>query len=467
MNKLTLKQALHDLNTKKISSPELITACQQQISSLDPQIHAFLTLNPHPKSAHPGPLEGIPLALKDNILTKGLKTTAASKVLEDYVPPYNATVTARLLENGAVILGKNNLDAWAHGSSTETSDFGPTKNPWNTQHLPEGSSGGTAAAVASDMTIAGIGTETAGSIRQPSAWCGVVGLKPTYGRVSRYGIVAMGSSLDSPGPITKTVEDAAILLNILAGPDQNDATTSPLPVEDYTKNLQKGVKGLKIAIAQNYLVKEMDALVKQLVLQAAQTLESLGAYIEEIELMDPHFAIAVYTIIQRSEVSSNLARYDGIRYGNDRGAFGDEAIRRQMLGTHSLSTGYYDAYYKKAQKVRTLYIQNFNQVFQSYDAIISPTSPGTAKKLGATQGQAMFGELEDLLLEPSSLAGLPGINVPCGFIAGLPVGLDIVGPQFSESKILQIAQAFEQATDYHLQKPNLPKNILPTLNSAY
>lgn len=455
MNNLTLKDAIDKVVTKEASASEITKACFAQIEKHDPQISAFLAKNDSGTSETSKPLRGLPISFKDNILTKGMVTTASSKILDGYVPPYSATITEKLTEAGAFIIGKNNLDAWAHGSTTETSDYGSSKNPWNIEHLPGGSSGGTAAAVAADMVIAGIGTETAGSIRQPAAWCGVVGLKPTYGRVSRYGVVAMGSSLDSPGPITKTVEDAAILLGIMAGHDPKDGSTSPLPVEDYTKNLKKGIKGLKIAIAKNYLVDEMDARVKEITINAAKQLESLGAIVEEVDLMDPHYSIAVYTIVQRSEVSSNLARYDGVRYGNDRSNFGSEAIRRQMLGTHALSTGYYDAYYKKAQQVRTLYIEDFAKTFKTYDAVISPSSPGVAKKIGATIGQAMFGELEDLLLEPSSLSGLPGINVPSGFINGLPVGLNIMGPQFSESKILQIAYAFEQSTDHHKQKPTL------------
>lgn len=334
------------------------------------------------------------------------------------------------------------MDAWAHGSSTETSDFGSTKNPRNAEHLPGGSSGGSAAAVAADMTIAALGTETAGSIRQPSAWCGVVGLKPTYGRVSRAGVVAMASSTDSPGPIGKTVEDCATLLNYIAGKDPYDATMSEIPVIDFRRNLKKGVKGLKVGLCYQELDthKTVDA--------AGKVFEKLGAEVEKADIMSPKEAIAVYTIVQRSEVSSNLARYDGIRYGNDRSHFGEEAKRRIMLGTFTLSKGYADRYYVQAQKVRSLYIKNYQELFQKYDILISPTSPDYALKLGASRDNPMFGELEDMLVEPSSLAGLPGINVPCkrNPITNLYLGLDIIANYWQEEKMIQAAYAFEQET---------------------
>ena len=298
-----------------------------------------------------------------------------------------------------------------------------------------------------------MGTETAGSVRGPAAWCGIVGLKPTYGRVSRYGVIAMGSSLDSPGPLTKTVEDAAIILNVIAGKDPNDATTSPTNFDDYTNELEKGVKDLKIGIARDYLLPNMDSKVKDLIISAAKLFEKLGAKVDLVKTLDPRFAISVYTVVQRSEVSSNLSRYDGIRYGRDRNYFGQEAKRRIMLGTFTLSTGYHDKYYKKAQKVRTLFIDDFNKVFKKYDLLIGPTMPGPAPKIGVTEGQAMFGEMADVLTEPTSISGLPGISVPCGFVDGLPIGLNIFGPQFSEGIILRTAYAYEQSTSWHKQKP--------------
>ncbi len=347
------------------------------------------------------------------------------------------------------------MDAWAHGSSTETSDFGTTKNPYNLERLPGGSSGGAAASVSADETIGSIGSETAGSIRQPASWCGVVGLKPTYGRVSRYGVIAMASSLDCPGPLSKSVEDAAIILNVLAGVDKYDATTSSNPVEDYTKNLANKINGLKIGVADDY----MDAAepeVRELVENALAEFEKLGAKLVRVKLFDPKYAIAVYTILQRAEVSSNLARYDGIRYGSGREKFGEEAKRRIMLGTYVLSAGYYDAYYSKAQKVRTVIVDDFKKAFKEVDVIVGPTAPVPALKIGASADSAMFGEMMDRLLEPSAIAGLPGISVPCGFTKeGLPVGMQIIGPQFAESLILNVAFQYEQATDWKKEKPKL------------
>lgn len=456
------------LGERKLSSAELVKDCLNTIDKLNKFLNVFVTLNPQAqdlakkadalKPSAQLPLRGIPYVVKDNFLTAGLRTTASSKVLDDYLPQYTATVVKRLEDSEAILLGKTNMDAWAHGSSTETSDYGTTRNPWNLGRLPGGSSGGSAAAVVADMTTIAIGSETAGSIRQPAAWCGCVGLKPTYGRVSRYGIVAMGSSLDSPGPMTKSVADAATLLEILAGKDTYDATTSSRGVERYTDYLTKGVKGLRIGIAREYLLPQMRPEVKKLISDAGKVFEALGARVDMVKTLDPDYAIGVYTVIQRSEVSSNLARYDGIRYGNDRTYFGQEAKRRITLGTFALSAGYAEKYYKKAQKARTLYIKDFERIFKSYDLVIGPTSPGPAQKLGASEGQAMFGEMEDILVEPSSISGLPGISLPCGFVDGLPIGLDIFGPQFSEGLVIQAAAAYEMATDWHKEKPDLNYN---------
>ncbi|HVF69732.1 MAG TPA: Asp-tRNA(Asn)/Glu-tRNA(Gln) amidotransferase subunit GatA [Xanthomonadales bacterium] len=467
MINLTLSEALQKLKSKKISSVELTKSYLERIKKVDKKINAFVTItgeealqNAEDADARRAagsdlPLLGIPLSIKDNFSTKGIRTTASSKVLENYIPPFDATVVRKLKEAGMVLLGKTNLDAWAHGSSTETSDFGPTRNPWNTDHLPGGSSGGAAASVAADFAIAAIGSETAGSIRQPASWCGVVGLKPTYGRVSRYGVVAMGSSLDSPGPITKTVEDSALLLQILAGQDPLDATTSPNVVPDYLKSLNKDIKGLKIGVPDEYF-EGADSEVRSRVEDAIKVLEKLGAVAKSVKLLNPKHSIAVYTIIQRAEVSSNLARYDGIRYGRDRSFFGEEAKRRILLGTYALSSGYYDAYYNKAMQVRSVLIADFKKAFEQVDVIIGPTSPTTALPLGATEGQSMFGEIADMLVEPSSLAGLSGINVPVGFSkAGLPIGMDIIGPQFGEEIVLNAAYKFEEATDFHTKKPAL------------
>lgn len=464
---LTISQVIKDLKEKKYSSVDLTQAYLDRIKHVDPKINAYVTITEDEalKNAQEAdtkrakgnvtPLLGIPLSVKDNFSTKGIRTTASSKVLDQYIPPFDATVVNKLKDAGMVLLGKTNMDAWAHGSSTETSDYGPSKNPWNTDHLPGGSSGGAAASVAADEAIAAIGSETAGSIRQPASWCGVVGLKPTYGRVSRYGVVAMGSSLDSPGPITKTVEDSALLLQVLAGQDPHDATTSPTAVPDYLKHMKEKINGLKIGVSDDYF-EGVDNEVKTKVDEAIKILEKLGAKVKKINLFSPKYAIAVYTIIQRAEVSSNLARYDGIRYGNDRSYFGDEAKRRVMLGTYTLSAGYYDQYYNKALKVRTVIIDNFNQAFKEVDVIVGPTAPTTALPLGATEGQDMFGELADILVEPSSIAGLSGINMPVGFSkVGLPIGMQIIGPQFAEELVLQVGYNYEKENPLYLKKPEL------------
>jgi len=460
LNKLTLIDAIKGIKEKKFSSTELVSDCLEKIETTETILNAFVTidkdnaLNQSKNIDIIKPLAGIPIAIKDNFCVKGIKVTASSNLLRDYTAQYTATVIQKLQDAGAIVIGKTNMDAWAHGSSTETSDFGPTKNPWNPKHLPGGSSGGSAAAVASDEVVTSIGSETAGSIRQPSAWCGTVGLKPSYGRVSRYGVIAMGSSMDCPGPITKTVDDAALLLSIISGHDPKDATSItegpwqiPAPLKD--------LKGLKIGLPKAYFPKGIKTTVKEAVLNAAETLKKLGAEIIELDVLDPKYAIAVYTVLQRSEVSSNLARFTGIRYGHPRSTFGDEAIRRIMLGTYTLSSGYYDAYYLQAQKVRTLIIDDFEKQFKKVDAIIGPTSPTTALPLGATEGQSMFGELEDMLVEPSTLAGLPGISIPCGFGDGLPIGLQIITPQLREDLAVNIARLFESNTDYHLQHPKL------------
>jgi len=460
LNKLTLIDAIKGIKEKKFSSTQLTQDCLNRIEKLEPILNAFVTvdkekvLEKSKKIDFDKPLAGIPIAIKDNFCVKDILVTASSNLLKDYVAQYTATVVQKLEDAGALVIGKTNMDAWAHGSSTETSDFGATKNPWNPKYLPGGSSGGSAAAVASDEVVTSIGSETAGSIRQPSAWCGTVGLKPTYGRVSRYGVIAMASSMDCPGPITKTVDDSALLLSIISGHDPKDATSiNQKPWE--IPNPLKDLKGLKIGLPKAYFPVNIKTSVKNAVLNAVEILKKLGAEIIELDVLDPKFAIAVYTVLQRSEVSSNLARFTGIRYGKPRSTFGDEAIRRIMLGTYTLSSGYYDDYYLQAQKVRTLIIQDFDNQFQKVDAIIGPTSPTTALSLGATKGQSMFGELEDILVEPSTLAGLPGISIPCGFGDGLPIGLQIITPQLREDLAINIARLFESNTDYHLQKPKL------------
>lgn len=464
LNTLTLRQAIEKLRRKEISLTELYRDTHKAIEDANSKLNVYLSLDNQAISkaekATSKPLAGVPIAVKDNFMTVGLPATASAKVLEGFKPPYESTVTQKLKDAGGVVIGKTNMDAWAHGSSTETSDWGATKNPRNPAHLPGGSSGGSAAAVASNMCVAAIGSETAGSIRQPSAWCGTVGLKPTYGRVSRAGVVAMGSSLDSPGPIGKTTEDCAILLNVIAGKDPYDATTAQKEVPDYTRNLKKGVKNIRIGVCYIDHRKLAETPAARAVEDAGKLFEKLGATVELVKLshqlkknaiLTPDYAIGVYTVVQRSEVSSNLARYDGIRYGHDRSLFGAEAKRRIMLGTFTLSRGYADKYYIRAQQVRSLYIQNFRQLFSKYDVLISPTSPGYALELGASADNPMFGELEDMLLEPSSIAGLTGINVPCFHdpITNLYLGLNIVADQWQEEKVLQAAYVYEKSTEWN------------------
>lgn len=463
LRNLTLSQYLQKVKAKEISSADVLAEIREAIAKDNPKLNVYLALNPEvhsPSSIAHSPLCGAPIAIKDNFATRGLTTTASAKLLEHFIPQFESTVTRKLLESGANIIGKTNMDAWAHGSSTETSDFGPTRNPRNPDYLPGGSSGGSAAAVAGDLCIAAIGSETAGSIRQPSAWCGTVGLKPTYGRVSRYGVVAMGSSLDSPGPMGKTVEDTALLLNVIAGKDKYDGTTSPSPVPDFTKHLRDGIKGMRIGLVYFDQEKLKGTETLKALEDAGKIFEKLGAHIEQIPLsetleknkiLDPNIAVGVYTVIQRSEVSSNLARYDGVRYGHDRSTFGDEAKRRVMLGTFTLSKGYSDKYYVRAQEVRSLYIRNYQELFGKYDLLISPTSPGYALKLGASSASPMFGELEDMLVEPSSIAGLPGINVPMHHDeqTNLYLGLNIVAPMWREVDMLRAAYAFEQNTKWN------------------
>jgi len=438
-------------------------------------MNAFIAVNEHAldearradeirESDSNSPLLGVPIALKDIYMTKGLRTTAASKVLENYIPQYDATVVRKLKDAGAVILGKLNHDAWAHGASGENSDFGPTKNPWNTDYVPGGSSSGSAAAVALNMTIAASGTDTGGSIRQPASFTNTVGLKPTYGLVSRYGIIAMASSLDSIGHLTKTVEDCAIYLNVTAGNDPMDATITKNRIPNYLEDLNKGVGGIKIGMPKEYLGSGLDPRIKENIEKVIKKFGELGAEMVEISLPHTEYGLACYYIIQPAEVSSNLARYDGIRYGYDRSYFGDEAVRRIILGTFTLSSGYYEAYYKKAMQVRTLIRQDFEKAFEKVDAIISPVSPTPPWKLGEKVDDPLKMYLSDAYTVIANLAGIPGLAVPSGFIQhqtfgagfigdlprsdrGLPTGFQILGPQFSEKLLFRIGHAFEQTQE--------------------
>jgi aspartyl-tRNA(Asn)/glutamyl-tRNA(Gln) amidotransferase subunit A len=467
IQKLTITETIEKLKKKEFSSMELTKACLEEIKKLNPKLNAFITVAEHDALVEARiadddlatdvelPLLGIPIALKDIFVTKNLKTTAASKVLDNYIPQYDGTVVKKLKDAGVVIVGKTNLDAWAHGSSGENSDFGPTKNPYNTKYIPGGSSSGSPVAVASGMALAATGTDTGGSIRLPASFCNVVGLKPTYGRVSRYGVIAMASSLDSIGHFTKTVEDNALMLNITAGNDSMDATTPKIDVPNYLANLKKGVKGMKIGVPKEYFGEGLDPRIKDIIEKALKFYEEQGAEIIEVSLPHTEYAIAVYYIIQTAEVSSNLGRYTGIRYGNDRSSFGDEAKRRIMLGTYVLSAGYYDAYYKKGLQVRTLIKQDFEKAFEKVDVMITPASPTLPWKLGEKTDDPLKMYLSDILTVHANLAGIPGLSVPAGFIDGLPVGMQILGPHFSESLLYQVAHPFEQAYPYWEEGPTL------------
>ena len=454
---LSIKKALEGLVSKKFSAFELTSAVFSMIRKKEKYIEAYLTLAeeralkeaknvdrlltdgqnlPH--------LAGIPIAVKDVIITREIRTTAASKILDDFIPPYDATVVQKLKDNHAVILGKTNCDEFAMGSSTENSAFQTTKNPHDFSRVPGGSSGGSAAAVAANMTIYALGSDTGGSIRQPASLCGVVGLKPTYGLVSRYGLIAMASSLDQIGPITKTVEDAAIVLNAIAGFDPYDATSTDLASQDYTKSLKKNIKGLKVGFAKEYFSEGLDKKVSGVIERAVGKLESQGANIIEISIPHQEYALATYYLTMPAEVSANLARFDGIRYGKSRDRFGPEVKRRVVLGTYALSAGYYDQYYLKAAKVRNLLKVDFDKAFEKVDVIIGPTSPTVAWKFGEKIKDPLKMYLSDIYTVTANLVGIPAISVPCGKADGLPVGLQIMGPHFREDLILQVACNFEQ-----------------------
>lgn len=466
---LTIEETLKGYKNKSFSVLEIIKAHLDRIHKYDKSINSFITLDEEcalreakikdemlGEESLKLPLFGIPIGLKDLFLTKNLRTTAASKVLNDYIPPYDATVVKRLRNAGAIFLGKLNCDAWAHGSSGENSDFGPTRNPWNLDYTPGGSSSGSASSVAASFTLASTGTDTGGSIRLPASFTNVVGLKPTYGLVSRYGIISMASSLDSIGHFTKTVYDNALLLNVCSGNDSQDATMPAKGKTNYTNNIDNGIKNLRIGIPKEYVEKGLDKEVKETFDKAVNTLQSLGVNIKSISLPHTKYAVSCYYIIQPSEVSSNLARYDGIRYGNPRDTFGDEAKRRILLGTYTLSSGYYDAYYKKAMQVRTLIKQDFDKAFKKFDAIIAPVSPTLPWKLGEKINDPLKMYLSDILTVSANLAGIPGLAVPAGFSKSkLPVGIQILGSHFSESLLYKVGYAFEKETQFYKNKPDL------------
>jgi aspartyl-tRNA(Asn)/glutamyl-tRNA(Gln) amidotransferase subunit A len=479
---LSIHEALTALEKNEISPVDLTSSVLKRITAVEDKIRSYITITKEyagrqakeaekqRKKGKKGALLGIPLAIKDNICTEDVKTTCSSKILENFIPPYEGTAIKKLRKHGYILVGKTNLDEFAMGSSTENSAFGRTRNPWNLERVTGGSSGGSAAAVASDECIAAIGSDTGGSIRQPAAFCGVVGLKPTYGRVSRYGLVAFASSLDQIGPITKNVRDAALLTSIISGNDPCDSTSAPITVPDFTGVLGHDIKGIKIGIPEEYFLEGMDKEVETSVQTAIKKLESLGAIPVKISLPHTGYAVATYYILATSEASSNLARYDGVKYGmRSHGkdlldmylktrtqGFGEEVKRRIILGTYALSSGYYDAYYKKAQQVRTLIKQDFEKAFSLVDVIVTPTSPTPAFKAGEKIANPLQMYLTDIFTISINLAGLPGISVPCGFTSqNLPVGLQIIGKHFDEESVLKIAYAYEQSTEWHRKKPDL------------
>ncbi|WP_431800878.1 Asp-tRNA(Asn)/Glu-tRNA(Gln) amidotransferase subunit GatA [Halobacillus andaensis] len=479
----SLRELKDKLHSKEITVTDLVNESYNRIEEVDEQVKAFLTLNKEAALKQAAELDdtrgddaaklfGLPIGVKDNIVTKGLRTTAASQFLDNFEDPlYDATVVNKLNEAKSVTIGKLNMDEFAMGSSNENSSYYATRNPWNTDYVPGGSSGGSAASVAAGEVPFSLGSDTGGSIRQPAAFCGVVGLKPTYGRVSRFGLIAFASSLDQIGPITRSVEDNAYLLETIAGYDQMDSTSANVEVPSYTDALTGDVKGLKIAVPKEYLGEGVAPEVNEAVQAALKKYEELGATWDEVSLPHSKYAVATYYLLSSSEASANLARFDGVRYGkrtenaetmldmfkrSRSEGFGNEVKRRIMLGTFALSSGYYDAYYKKAQQVRTLIKNDFEKVLEDYDVIVGPTTPTPAFKVGEKIDDPLTMYANDILTIPVNLAGVPGISVPCGFSSdGLPIGLQIIGRHFDESSVYRAAHAYEQATDFHKQRPSL------------
>ena len=481
---LTVHEAHELLKRGEITSTELTRSCLDRVGQVEDRVKAFVTVagetaleqslhaDAQPFSEGPRPpLAGVPMQIKDVICTRGIPTTCSSRMLEDFVPTYDANVVERLYDRGAVLMGKGNMDEFAMGSSTENSAFFPSRNPWDLERVPGGSSGGGAAAVAAGEALYALGSDTGGSIRQPASFCGVVGMKPTYGLVSRFGLIAYASSLDQIGPITRDVEDCALVLNAIAGHDPRDSTSiKDYDVPDYTASLTGDMRGLSIGIPKEYFVEGIDSGVKDTLTEAISVLESLGASLEEVSLPTTPHALACYYILALSECSANLARYDGVKYGYSyqdadsmweamektrQYGFGAEVKRRIMLGTYSLSAGYYDAYYLKAQKVRTLIRREFQEAFGKLDALVTPTSPSAAFRLGEKTHDPVQMYLSDVYTVPVNVAGLPAISLPCGFAQGLPVGMQLIGPYLSEATLLRIAHAYEQAAGWHKYRPHL------------
>jgi aspartyl-tRNA(Asn)/glutamyl-tRNA(Gln) amidotransferase subunit A len=481
---LTIHETLDALRGGTVTAAAVLEGYLARVEALNQRLRAYLTVAAETARGQAAladerlrrgdpvrPLEGVPLALKDVLCTRGLRTTCGSRILAGFVPPYDATVVARLHGAGAIVLGKTNMDEFAMGSSNENSGFGPVRNPWGADRVPGGSSGGSAAAVAAGLAAGALGTDTGGSVRQPAALCGVVGLKPTYGRVSRYGLIAFASSLDQVGPLTRDVRDAALLLDVIAGHDPMDATSADQPVPDYQAALDRDVRGLTLGIPEEYFVRGLDPEVEAAVGEAIRTLERLGARTRRVSLPHTAHGVAVYYVLAPAEASSNLARYDGVKYGHRAAGardvvamtartraegFGPEVKRRVMLGTYVLSAGYYDAYYGQAQRVRTLIRRDFDRVFAEVDALLAPTAPTPAFRLGEKLDDPLAMYLNDVFTIPASVSGLPAISVPCGFsAAGLPIGLQVIAKPFDEPMLFRVAHAYETATEWHLRRPPL------------
>ncbi|MBI2082329.1 MAG: Asp-tRNA(Asn)/Glu-tRNA(Gln) amidotransferase subunit GatA [Deltaproteobacteria bacterium] len=481
---LTIHELHEKLKKREIRSLDIVDSVFKRIRSVEPKIHSYITLTEElafiqaqtsdammEKQKDFPPLMGIPIGLKDIFLTQGIQTTCGSKILEGYIPPYDATTVEKLKQNGMILTGKLNMDEFAMGSSNETSSFGIVKNPWDLERIPGGSSGGSVAAVSAGECIAATGTDTGGSIRQPASLCGVVGLKPTYGRVSRYGVIAFASSLDQVGPLTKDVTDSALMMNLLAGHDPRDSTSLDEKVPDYTRSLIPDIKGWRLGVPKEYFVKGLDSEVEKSIREAIRLFEKLGAKVDEVSLPHTDYGVPTYYILAPAEASSNLARYDGIRYGyrqkeattlidlykrSRTKGFGVEVKRRIMLGTYVLSAGYYDAYYLKAQRVRTLIRRDFEKIFENHDVILAPTSPTAAWKFGEKTDDPLKMYLSDIYTINVNLAGLPGMSIPCGFTkSGLPIGLQLIGSHFQEEKLLRAAYTYEQSTEWHKRRPKL------------
>ncbi|HRT62581.1 MAG TPA: Asp-tRNA(Asn)/Glu-tRNA(Gln) amidotransferase subunit GatA [Syntrophales bacterium] len=481
LNELTIHELQDKLKRKEVSAREVVDDVFKRIDAVEGRVHSYITLMREEaygaaagadrdiRAGKAGPLTGIPIALKDVLCTRNVRTTCGSKILERFVPPYDGTVVRRLREEGAVFVGKTNMDEFAMGSSTETSWFGVTRNPWDLERIPGGSSGGSASAVAADECIAATGSDTGGSIRQPAALCGVVGLKPTYGRVSRYGLIAFASSLDQIGPFTKDVEDCAIMMNVIAGHDPEEATSVPRDVPDYREFLRKDIRGFTVGIPKEYFVEGIDAEVMTAIRKTIRVVEGLGARCEEISLPHTDYCIATYYIIAAAEASSNLARFDGVKYGyrspdgrdllemykrSRSEGFGVEVKRRIMIGTYALSAGYYDAYYKKASQVRTLITRDFREAFKTCDVILTPATPTPAFRIGEKTDDPLQMYLSDIFTSSANLAGIPGLSVPCGYTqTGLPIGVQFLGDHFQEGKLLQVAHACEKHSGIERRRP--------------